>query len=516
MIFDQYTIFFSIALLATGLSLYTGFAVQRQKSKQGTFFFTAMLFFAAVWTCAVGLGMLARSEEIAFIWIIIRMVGVVFCPVAWFFLALQYTGRSDLITKRTIILSVLIPFLSLVILLTNSFHSLFFTGIDYIQAGIFLIDETWHLGHYFIVHAAYSYILILVGDYLILKDVFRMSRKFRVQSFTFILATIIPLAVNITYTLHLIPSLKVNYDPLGFVFSTLIFGWGIYFYKLFDLSPIARELLVDSMIDGMIVINQKNQIVDLNPAAERIFGLDHNVIGHNLATILSRNGLPHLNAFGRWEKEQIELQPGGRSSFYEVQYSSIFNKHQVMGKLITIRNITEQKRVEAKLQQIAITDALTGLANHRHFYELLDQELERATRNGQPFSLVMIDIDLFKQVNDTFGHLVGDQVLREIAVIGQRGLRAYDILCRYGGEEFALILPETLPDEACEIADRLRQEVAAHAFEIDQIEVHTTISLGISHFDPAHPVPPKVLVDRSDQSLYFSKQEGRNRVTCWD
>jgi diguanylate cyclase (GGDEF)-like protein len=240
------------------------------------------------------------------------------------------------------------------------------------------------------------------------------------------------------------------------------------------------------------------------------------MIGKNLATVLSRNNQPHLNAFGRWDKEQIEIKLSeGDTTTLEVQYSSILNRNEVMGKLITIRNITDQKQIETQLQQLAITDALTGLANHRHFYELLDQEVERANRNGHPFSLVMIDIDLFKQVNDTYGHLVGDQVLRELAAVGQNDLRVYDILCRYGGEEFTLILPETNPDEACEIAERLRKEIAHHIFSIDGIVLHLTISLGVSHFDPSNPIPPKTLVERADQSLYISKSDGRNRVTGW-
>ena len=226
-------------------------------------------------------------KSTARVWIIIRMAGVIFAPVVWVFLALQYTGRTEQITLTNFVLVNIIPVISLVILITNPSHSLFYTEINFTRAGIFLIDETWHLGAYFFVHLFYSYLLILIGDYLILKEALRMSRTFRVQSTALLLATIIPLLVNVSFTFHLIPALKVNYDPLGFVVSMLIFGWGIYSNQLFDLSPIARELLVDNLIDGMIVVNQNNRIIDLNPAARNIFGLDETVIGRQSG---SRNG----------------------------------------------------------------------------------------------------------------------------------------------------------------------------------------------------------------------------------
>jgi len=515
--FDQYSIFFAIALITSGLSLYLGFAARRLRGKKGTAFFTAMLVLVAVWTSAVAFGMLSADEETAQLWIIIRMIGVIFSPVAWLFLALQYTNRTEQITTTNMVVANIIPAISLILLITNSSHLLFYTKIDFTRAGIFLIDKNWHLGIYFFVHLLYSYILILIGDYLILKEAIRMSQNFRVQSVTLLLATIIPLAVNVSYTFHLIPALKVNYDPLGSVFSMLLFGWGIYFYQLFDLSPIARELLVDNMVDGMIVINQKNQIVDLNPAAKNIFRLDESTIGQNLATVMARNSLPHLNAFGRNDHQEIELDSSNdKTVIYDVQFSSISNQTRVMGKLMTVRNITEQKRIEAKFQQIAITDALTGLTNHRHFYKLLDMEHERSMRNKLHFSVVMMDIDHFKLVNDTYGHLVGDQVLREIATIGKNRIRPYDIFCRYGGEEFSLILPKTPSDVSSEIVDRFRQDIAATVFKVDDISLHLTISMGVSHFDPGNPIEPKVLVGRADQMLYSSKQEGRNRVTCWE
>ncbi len=514
---DQFSIFFIIALLAATITLFLSFSAQRLRPSPGITPFSWLMLLISIWCSSIAFGMLSQNEWSAFLWIVVRMSAVFFVPVAWLAMVIQYTGREALVTSRSVLFTSLVPLLSVGIFLSNNTHHLFFTEIEYIRSGPFLVDETWHLGPYFYFHLLYSYTLILIGDVLLLREAFRMADQHRRKAVILVMATAIPLIFNVSYVFHLIPGLKVNYDPLGFVFVGLIMGWGIYFNKLFDLSPFARGLLVDSMADGMIVVNQRGLIVDTNPAAERIFGFDKENIGTPAHELFHKLDLENLELSTRDYREQIKLSDRkGKDHYYEIHVTPIFGQNVIRGRLITIRNITAQKLVEEQLQYLAITDALTGLANHRHFYELLDQEQERARRSHHPFSVIMFDIDLFKQVNDTHGHLVGDQVLREIATICKHSLRQYDIICRYGGEEFSMILPNTPLQDAAHTADRLRRAVATHEFQIEDIEFNLTISLGVSCYNPENPLPPKSLVDQADQSLYYSKQNGRNRVTTFE
>jgi len=164
------------------------------------------------------------------------------------------------------------------------------------------------------------------------------------------------------------------------------------------------------------------------------------------------------------------------------------------------------------LKELSASDPLTGLCNHREFFRLLREETERSRRYRHPLSLLMIDLDNFKRINDTYGHPAGDRVLCAVAGIIRRELRQVDQVARYGGEEFAAILPETAESEAFAIATRIRQAVAARPLAISETEgVALTISIGLAVF-PDDAAAEEGLVERADQALYAAKAAGRNRV----
>lgn len=166
----------------------------------------------------------------------------------------------------------------------------------------------------------------------------------------------------------------------------------------------------------------------------------------------------------------------------------------------------------AHMQTLAMTDTLTELVNRRHFLQHLQHEIDRSRRYHTPVSIAMIDIDHFKQVNDTYGHLAGDHILRELARRCRQQLRDTDILARYGGEEFGLILPETPYHAALLAAERLCQTVMATPFLVDEQQITLTLSIGVATFQPvSHPDPSSLIAD-ADRALYLAKRRGRNRV----
>ncbi len=165
-----------------------------------------------------------------------------------------------------------------------------------------------------------------------------------------------------------------------------------------------------------------------------------------------------------------------------------------------------------KLRDQVHTDTLTGLYNYRHFALELAQELERTRRSGQPTSLIMIDLDHFKDINDTHGHEVGNQVLRMTADLIRSTVRRIDIPCRYGGEEFALILPSTQLALAVNVAERLREEIASTSLDLDGEELGFTASMGATLSVAGQGDTVESFVDRADKLLYEAKRGGRNRV----
>ena len=171
----------------------------------------------------------------------------------------------------------------------------------------------------------------------------------------------------------------------------------------------------------------------------------------------------------------------------------------------------ENSRMYRALEEMATTDGLTGLKNHRMFQEELDQKVKLAERFGRPLSLLLMDVDHFKSVNDTHGHPAGDVVLRGVAAIIVRNRREIDTTARYGGEEFAVICPETDTAGAMKLADRIRKDVEVEEFRVEAGPLKVTISIGVATL-PTHAVCKPAMIEQADQALYRAKEGGRNRV----
>jgi two-component system cell cycle response regulator len=206
------------------------------------------------------------------------------------------------------------------------------------------------------------------------------------------------------------------------------------------------------------------------------------------------------------------IQAGAYDYLPKSQLSS-----QALAKIIT--NTLEKRRLRRevemmtqRLSEMAIRDELTGLYNKRYFTEALEREIDRAQRYGQKLSLCMADLDHFKQVNDSYGHPAGDCVLKKVGAVILRSTRKSDIACRYGGEEFAIILPDISLDQAVKFGERLRRQVNAVPFEPEGWPFGVTISLGVAQYDSDGKMDFSRFVQEADERLYRAKSAGRNRV----
>ncbi|HET7436989.1 MAG TPA: GGDEF domain-containing protein [Thermoanaerobaculia bacterium] len=169
------------------------------------------------------------------------------------------------------------------------------------------------------------------------------------------------------------------------------------------------------------------------------------------------------------------------------------------------------------LSEVSSRDTLTGLYNRWYVIEKIDTELNRALRHGSPMALLMLDIDYFKNVNDTYGHAAGDQVLQGVGKLLRESCRVYDVPGRYGGEEFCIVLPETQLGNTSVVAERIRHRLAATELPCGDAHVTVTASIGVAGLDAENPgvLSPAALIDRADRALYSAKHRGRNRVEMW-
>ena len=199
----------------------------------------------------------------------------------------------------------------------------------------------------------------------------------------------------------------------------------------------------------------------------------------------------------------------GDGPFLKEEYSLLHAIAERLGRII------ERHRAEQLLVKLATTDPLTGLFNRRHFFDLAEMEIMRSKRYRHPLACIMFDIDFFKRINDSYGHLFGDQVLQAMVWRCRENIRRADIFARYGGDEFVILLPETGPRRSKQLTSRLCSDFQERPLIIEEREIPITLSIGLASMPGNDGLALDVLLNRADQALYTAKEKGRNQVSFW-
>jgi len=267
--------------------------------------------------------------------------------------------------------------------------------------------------------------------------------------------------------------------------------------------------IILSSLEGIVVTDSGGNIVLVNPAAERLVGkTEAQIRADGFLNILDDPELISNNLCQDPSKLTPKLVEY-KSHMLEMLASSILaSSGEVIGSTILLRDITAEKNLESQLRELSTTDGLTKLFNRRHLDDSLDVELKRARRYKMDVSILMFDVDHFKRFNDEHGHDQGDRVLQTLAKVMRDAVREVDIPCRYGGEEFLIILTNTPANGALVIAERLRQSVEETL--IDGLRV--TISIGVASFPAIDVESPEKFIELADAALYRAEDGGRNCV----
>jgi len=283
----------------------------------------------------------------------------------------------------------------------------------------------------------------------------------------------------------------------------LVLGWGLYRHDFIRIVPIARELVVESLDQAVLVHDAQGRLVDHNKAARPLLsGLEESIRGTAEPQGEFKLTLPGGVRDFRYRRSLIQ-GPG----------------NQTRGTVTILTDVTEEKHLLEELAHQASHDALTGVANRRHFEEHALGEITRAGRHGGTLALVLFDLDRFKSINDNFGHQAGDKVLKSVVATVSGRLRLYDLLARVGGEEFAVLMPQTNPVEAREAAERWRVALEKAPLALPGAVVPVTASFGVATLNDlplALPNDGRIRLDAlmglADRALYQAKADGRNRV----
>ena len=499
-------------LLSTFISLGVGVVAWR-RSLKGSRLFACVAFSEAVWTASYVLQLLDPVVEARLFWNNVQFLGAVAAPLAYLGFAEEYNQVTDQESKG---FTWRFLFPAAVLLLgfiwTDGLHGLFRGPVAVVPGQPF--DRlAFPNGPGFVAYTVYAYGLLVITTLIFLSRFYSSTQLYRSQIGIVLAGVLIPWVISLLSYFSIIPFALHDATPATFGVCNLIIAWALYRYRLLDLAPVARDFLVENMPEGVLVFDQSLRLVDLNPAACGILGTEKGaVIGRSVERLPCLKS-SWFRGLGEGESHRVEVTVPREetSATYDLQISYL--QGSGCGVILAVlRDICERKKFEEQLHYLAATDSLTGVCNRRQALELAGGEIDRACRTGSSLSVILLDVDNLKPVNDTSGHRMGDRVLEEVASQCKADLRSQDVFGRYGGDEFIAVLPDTTSEAALHVAERLRQHIEATSIQGASGEVNVTISIGITIARPDTNSSLDLLLEQADRALYQAKAAGRNRV----
>jgi diguanylate cyclase (GGDEF)-like protein/PAS domain S-box-containing protein len=484
---------------------------------------------AAFWALTYALMWASTKLRAEIFWLNATYFGVVVIPTAYLVFVLQFSGNENWLTPRRLALLCIEPLLTVIIVWTNPYHHLFYLSFSQVEIDPFITLQ-WVRGPWFWVNVVYSYPLLLVAFIILLRSFLSAQGPYRWQAGITLAGSFIPWAANIYTETGLSPFGNLDLTPIAFSLMGLMFALALLRFRLFDLVPIARSLIVERMSDGIVVLDRLNRVIDINPTARELTGFRDSFIDKVAGDVFS--AWPDMIDLHRvLYAAHAEIRTTGNPGrFVDLQIDPIHDRrNRFLGRVIILRDITARKifeqdlqekytviqELQAKLREQAIRDPLTELYNRRYMEDALERELAKAARENVPLTAIILDLDHFKLINDSYGHEAGDIVLKALALFLLAEARKTDIVCRYGGEEFVVIMPGAGLEMAHERVEAWRAKFQDSNVPYQDMDLKCTFSAGLASF-PIFGTTAKSLFTAADQALYIAKQTGRNRVVVPD
>ena len=477
----------------------------------------------AVWNSTYSMELLSYTLKAKVIWFVIRMTFIVYIPAFWLMVTLELTDRRNFKSWKNSILIVM-PTISAFLILTSFYNNSFIYNFHMESTHGYKILR-FDTGFWFWINAAYNYILNTVNIGLLMQAVFSKQYIWKKQAVTMIVGMFIPIICDIILVGNLGFNKNLDFTPISFLLSLLVTAFGMLKYRFMDIVPIAQEYAFDDMNELMIVLNRNKKIVDMNKKALKMFNISiAEVIGMPVHEVI-QDIIKYDFSNPQDSSLQINLNYKfeGKEFYY---YGSINiikgNKCNIIGYLVLLQDITELTITQQKLEEAneelwklnqelynkSIKDDLTGIYNKKQVIMLLQNNFKIAIKDKIPLIVAMFDIDHFKQINDNYGHLVGDSVLKKVAELIRTELGNKGIVGRFGGEEFLMFMLYTELNASAGLCDKIRLKINNCKFEDDRLTV--TVSVGVSQLKLNDDIDS--LIKRADDCLYKAKANGRNKI----
>jgi diguanylate cyclase (GGDEF)-like protein/PAS domain S-box-containing protein len=674
-----FTPFASVLYITALVSVFVAILAWRRRNLPGAAALVVLMVTVTEWALASGIEAAVVGQTAKIFWAKMEYLGVTLAPTFFLVFTLEYSQQIRFLTRRNLLLLSILPLAGIVMTATNEWHNLVWTSFTPGPVYHNILIFGHGIGYYILIF--YDYMIILAGILVLLRFYRHSLQPYRRQIGLVLLGSVFPFIGGLIYSLGLIPIIGLDIAPVAFTATGLLIAMGIFMYQLFDLVPIAREIMIENMGVGVLVLDMQNRIADVNPVAQKILGVNlKDALGKPAAAVL-KSWPTLVQQFNnvREVQREIWLNDSNPPRYFDLHITPLYNRHKYYtGRLIVFRDITEHRQTEEELarsveelriinrinlmvtsgldmervlktlheqcgqvapmdifyvaiydessslihipyyfedgksqvgpsrdirerpgiigkviqtrgthylletmgrdtiplqqvtsamqkpirsylgipltvrekvigvmsvlsqkpdaytkdqislleriaihaaiaienarlyaeeQRLAIIDELTNIYNYRGLLELGGREVDRARRFNHPLSALFFDIDGFRKFNNTYSHTTGNIILQTVAQRCRTTLRSVDIFARFGGDEFAALLPETDLASAEEVAKRLSEEIASTKVTTSYGELSVTISIGVTTLTA--DIPDLItLIDRASQGEKKAKQDG--------
>lgn len=505
-------------LLSAAITIWIGTLAFRRRSVPGSSLFAGIALSEVIWSLGFIFQLLAGTLSAKLFWNNVQFLGAVAAPLAYIGFAFEYSPPSRSSTIR-FSWKYLLPVAAALLLFiwTDGWHHLF-RGVTVMVPGNPFDYLVYENGPAFNAYTIYAYSLLILTTIILVTRYLGAMYLYRLQIGIVLVGILVPWVTSIITVTGLIPLKLHDVTPISFGFSNLIIAWAFYRYHLFDTAPVARDYLFENMRDGVLVLEERLRIIDINPAAQRLFNLSRvQALGLSVLDLV-----PFKQAwFPKSEsspviRREVHLEGSSTGGVFDLQISTMRHpSSKTLAYLVVLHDVNERKQIEERLNLLSITDPLTGIFNRRHVIHRLEKELASALEKGGTLAIILMDLDFLKEINDQHGHFTGDQALIKVAHVCRDNLRDEDVIGRYGGDEFLVVLPGLEASSAIQIANRLQQLVAATQVESRGASMAVSASLGLACLDVEQGLTLDELLERADTALYQAKLQGRNRAVMY-
>ena len=519
----QFTFLSWVFFLAAAIGLFVAAVAWHRKKTLSARYLILLELAVAEWAFMAAIEAAATTIPLKLFWSQLSYLGITGAVVSYFFLALVYGQYRRHLTRLNIVLILIIPFLTILIVATNNWHHWYYTNISINPNNNIAI---YTHGIWFWIYTSYAYLLLAIGLIILLKAIFRLPSIYKDKIILLIIGAILPFIGNVMYVFNLNPIPGLDWTPLAFGISGLILIWGVYNYQLLSLIPVARHKLVETMVDGVMVIDTQGRIVDLNPAMETIIGVPADkVLGHEAAEVLANwEELLYCLQDGKDTQTEIQLVKNNLVLFYDLLISTIFYRRNLKsGQLILLRNITRYKFAENEFREL-FQNMRSGVAVYQSVDEGRDFVFKRLNAAAEHLTQIKSKDAIGKKVTTVFPGIKEFGLLEVFKRVWRTGKPEHYPTRLYKDERISLWFANyvyKLPSEEIvavfnDITNRKHNEVLQHViFQI--AEAATTVSAMDELYQTIHQLLGKIInVNNFYIALYDQEKQLLSFPFCKD